>query len=83
VFYHSPNQKATAEKLIKKYNQENKYGSPIVTQVMPFKSFHEAEKYHKEYFKQNPEKPYCRFIISPKIRKIRKHYSDKIKNRKN
>ena len=82
VFYHSPNQKVAAEKLIKKYNQENKHGSPIVTQVMPFQSFHEAEKYHKEYYRQNLGKPYCRLIISPKIKKIREHYSDKIKNRR-
>jgi peptide-methionine (S)-S-oxide reductase len=53
--------------------------SPIVTQVEPFKAFYKAEDYHQEYFKKNPQQPYCRVVIAPKIAKLRAHYLQKLK----
>jgi peptide-methionine (S)-S-oxide reductase len=50
-----------------------------VTQVEPFKAFYKAEDYHKDYFKNHPEQPYCKLVIAPKIAKLRKHYWDKLK----
>jgi len=55
VFYHNFKQKATIEQLIEQINNAKIYGAPIVTQVEPFKAFHKAENYHKDYFKLHPE----------------------------
>jgi peptide-methionine (S)-S-oxide reductase len=50
------------------------WNDPIVTEIAPLKSFHEAEDYHKNYFVNNPEKAYCQIIINPKLKDIRKKF---------
>ena len=78
IFYHSVNQKKTAEKMIGELNNANVYKSPIITQIQPFTALYKAEDYHKEYFKRHPEKPYCRLIIAPKIAKLGDHHVSEV-----
>jgi peptide-methionine (S)-S-oxide reductase len=79
IFYHNNKQKAIAEKVIEKINRAKIWNAPIVTQIEPFKIFYQAEDYHNDYFKRNPEKPYCQLVIAPKIAKLRQHYREKLK----
>ena len=79
IFYHSEQQRATAEQVIKELNEEKIWDDPIVTQMEPFKAFYEAEDYHKDYFKRNLDQPYCRVVIAPKIAKLHKLYLSKLK----
>lgn len=72
IFYHTSEQKAITRKLIEELDNARMCDAPIVTQVEPFKAFFKAENYHKDYFKRNPEKPYCKLVIAPKIAKLRK-----------
>lgn len=71
IFYHTSEQRAIAQKLIEKLDNAKVYDAPIVTQVEPFKTFFKAEEYHKNYFKRNPDKSYCKLVIAPKIAKLR------------
>ena len=34
--------------------QQEKYDSPIVTEILPLKVYYEAEDYHQNYLKKNP-----------------------------
>ena len=68
IFYHSEEQKAAVEKAIKAL--QNKYEKPIVTEVTPASTFYEAENYHQDYFANNPDAPYCRAVIVPKLKKL-------------
>jgi len=79
IFYHSPEQKATAEKTIADLNAAKLWNAPIVTQVAPLTDFYEAEMYHQEYYANNPRAPYCMAVIAPKVSKFRKHYLEKLK----
>lgn len=79
VFYHTPQQKTTAEKLIRELEAEKVYDKPVVTTLEPFKAFYPAEEYHKNYFKKHPEQPYCQAVIAPKIAKLQKTYILKLK----
>jgi len=79
IFYHNQGQKAVAEKLIEELDNAEIWDTPIVTQVEPFKAFYKAEDYHKDYFKRNPQQPYCRLVIAPKIAKLRQKYREKLK----
>lgn len=79
VFYHSPEQKATAEKVIAELNAAKVWPDPIVTQVTPFEAFYPAEDYHQEYFAHHPDRSYCQIVIAPKVAKFRKHYLDALK----
>jgi peptide-methionine (S)-S-oxide reductase len=79
IFYHTPEQKATAEQTIAALNNARVWDHPIVTEVTPIEKFYEAEGYHQEYFANNPTQGYCRVVVAPKVAKFRKHYLDKLK----
>jgi peptide-methionine (S)-S-oxide reductase len=79
IFYHSPEQKAIAEKFIADLTAAKAYKDPIVTEVQPFTEFYSAEAYHQEYYVNNPNQGYCSYVIAPKIKKFRKQFADKLK----
>ena len=79
IFYHNPEQKAQASEIIREIKAAGVWKGPIVTQLEPFKAFYEAEQHHQEYFKNNPNQPYCRIVIAPKVQKFRQHYTQKLK----
>ncbi len=79
IFYHSPEQKATAEQVIREITEAGLWDRPIVTEVTPFDKFYMAEDYHQEYFKKNPYQGYCRAIIAPKVAKFRQKFVEQLK----
>ncbi len=79
IFYHSPEQKTTAEQALKRFTEAKLYADPIVTQIAPLTTFYAAEEYHQNYFERNPEQGYCRIVIQPKVLKFRKQFVDKLK----
>jgi peptide-methionine (S)-S-oxide reductase len=79
IFYHSPEQKETAETLISELNAQRLWNSPIVTEVEPIKDYYAAEDYHQEYFARNQSNPYCQAVAAPKVAKFRKHFLDLLK----
>lgn len=80
IFYHSEKQKETAEKVIRLFKEEKVYDKPIVTEVSEFSVFYPAEDYHFDYFENNPNQPYCQYVIVPKIEKFRKIFKDQLKD---
>jgi peptide-methionine (S)-S-oxide reductase len=79
IFYHGPEQKAVAEQVIHEMEMNKVWGKPIVTQMVPFNVFYQAEAYHQEYFKRNPYQGYCMAVIAPKVSKFRHKYLEKLK----
>ena len=79
IFYHNPEQKATAKKLSDELYKEEIWNKPIVTAVELLKVFYNAETYHKDYYKKHPKESYCQAVITPKIAKLQQHFIDKIK----
>lgn len=73
IFYTSEEQKRQAEEFIKKIQKD--YSTPLVTQILPLDKFYEAENYHQNYFNNNPNKPYCQAVISPKLKKFREKFA--------
>jgi peptide-methionine (S)-S-oxide reductase len=47
--------------------------------MVPLAAFYPAEDYHREYYKRNTGKPYCQFVIAPKLAKFRAHWKSKLK----
>jgi peptide-methionine (S)-S-oxide reductase len=79
IFYHSPEQKATAEEVIRELTAEKTFIDPIVTAVEPVAEFYPAEEYHQDYFENHPFQPYCAFVVSPKVQKFRKKFAARMK----
>jgi peptide-methionine (S)-S-oxide reductase len=79
IFYHNATQKELAEKYKKELNASGAWKDPIVTEISPFKTFYKAESYHQDYYNNNTNKPYCMFVIGPKLDKFEKVFKDKLK----
>jgi len=79
IFYHSPEQKATAGQVTAKVDAAGPWDSPIVTEVTAAGRFYTAEVEHQEYYQRNPYQPYCMMVVQPKVAKFRKHFIDKLK----
>ena len=54
-----------------------KFEEPIVTTIEPLETFYPAEAYHHDYYNQHQSAPYCAFVISPKLEKLRDRLKDK------
>jgi peptide-methionine (S)-S-oxide reductase len=78
IFYHSPEQRATAEQVIRELQAEGLWDDPVVTELTPFTNYYPAESYHQDYFNRNPYQPYCAAVIAPKVAKFRSKYLERL-----
>ena len=78
IFYLNNEQKNKAELYKEKLDKAGIWNKPIVTEITPFKKFYVPESYHQNYYNENMNKPYCSIVITPKIEKFRKIFSDKV-----
>ncbi len=69
ILYHNDAQKQAAEK--SKELAQWRFPRPIVTEIVPLTKFFKAEEYHQDYFRKNPNAPYCAVVISPKLEKLK------------
>ncbi|MBZ5724030.1 MAG: peptide-methionine (S)-S-oxide reductase MsrA [Acidobacteriia bacterium] len=79
IFYHSEPQRAQAEQLIAELAAGRVWRDPIVTEVLPAAAFYKAEDYHQEYFRNNPQQPYCTYVVAPKLKKFREKFAAKLR----
>jgi peptide-methionine (S)-S-oxide reductase len=79
VFYLDEEQKQKAEYYKTQLDKEKAFPKPIVTAIEPFRNFYPAEDYHQNYYNNNSEQMYCRFVIQPKLDKLEKVFANKLK----
>lgn len=79
IFYNNQEQKRLAQEYIAKLNQSGKYTKKIAVEVVPFKKFYPAEKYHQDYVKHNPEQGYVRGVSIPRYKKAITHFPELLK----
>ena len=70
IFYHNKTQKELAEISKKIVNASKLWKNPIVTEITKLNNYSDAEDYHNDYYKNNPNQPYCVFVIKPKLDKL-------------
>jgi len=69
ILYHNDGQRQVAEK--SKEQAQWRFPRPIVTEIVPLTKFYKAEEYHQDYFRKNPNVPYCAVVIRPKLEKLK------------
>lgn len=79
VFYHNKQQEDDVKSYISELENANKFENPIVTQVVPFEKFYEAEAYHQNYYAINPNESYTRAVTRPKVEKFEKEFKALLK----
>jgi len=78
IFYHDEQQKKAAEKIKSELDGKKSFKNPIVTEITAFDKFYPAENYHQNYYRNNPNQGYCRYVISPKLDKFEKTFKFKL-----
>jgi peptide-methionine (S)-S-oxide reductase len=81
IFYMDEEQKREATAFIKQLEVADPGGHPIVTEVVPFDVFYDAEDYHQQYFKNHAAEPYCQLVIEPKVEKLQKEFAALLKEK--
>jgi peptide-methionine (S)-S-oxide reductase len=79
IFYTSIKQKEVSLRVISDLDRQGAYPKPIVTEVKPLQKFWPAENYHQDYYDNNPNQGYCKYVIQPKLEKFRKVFKDELK----
>ncbi|OUX32259.1 MAG: peptide-methionine (S)-S-oxide reductase [bacterium TMED264] len=72
IFYHNNEQKEIAEKSKEYADNSDYWKNPIVTEITMLNNYSNAEDYHDNYYDNNPNQPYCLFVIRPKLNKLQK-----------
>jgi peptide-methionine (S)-S-oxide reductase len=79
IFYHNEQQQRFAQKFKDRLDKSDVFEDPVVTEISPLENYYEAEDYHKNYYNSNPDKPYCQFVIKPKLDKLNQLFGDKVR----
>lgn len=74
ILYNDNEEKKIITNYTEKINNDL-FDNKIVTEIKKLETFYKAEEYHQDYFQNNSNQPYCKFVISPKVTKARKELS--------
>lgn len=75
----SDEQRKEAEAFIEQLKKDEIFPDPIVTEIKPLDTFYPAEDYHRNYYANNKDKPYCQVVINPKLAKFKKKFAALLK----
>lgn len=79
IFCHSAQQHEQACAFIEKINVDRVWEVPVVTAVESLTSYFPAEDYHRDYYENNPQQPYCAMVVGPKLAKFRQTFASRLK----
>ena len=72
IFYHNEVQHKISQQSMDKVENSEMYINPIVTEISNLDIFYHAENYHQNYYRLNPNAPYCKVVIKPKLERFNK-----------
>ena len=70
IFYHNEVQQKISQQSMDKVENSEMFANLIVTEILPLDIFYPAEDYHQNYYRVNPNAPYCQVVIKPKLEKF-------------
>jgi peptide-methionine (S)-S-oxide reductase len=79
AFYKNPQEKKIIEAYMAALEESGVYQDPIVTEVIPFTKFYDAEDYHQDYERKNPNNSYIRQVSIPRLNRFKKNFPDYLK----
>ena len=80
AFYKNDEEKKIIESYIQALKDQNVYDdAPITTEVTKFEKFWDAEDYHQDYEKKNPNNSYIRNVSIPRLKRFKENFGDYLK----
>lgn len=81
AFYKNPEEKKIIETYMAALEESGMYQDPIVTEVTAFTKFYDAEDYHQDYERKNPNNSYVRNVSIPRLNRFKKNFPDYLKEK--
>ena len=81
IFAQDDEQRAAAQRVVREIEEAKLYPGRVVTEIAGADTYYPAERYHQDYFDNNPAQPYCMFVVAPKVAKFRKQYADRLRRK--
>jgi peptide-methionine (S)-S-oxide reductase len=79
IFYLNEKQRKIASYYKGELEKSGAWEHSIVTEISELGIYYKAENYHQNYFQQNKNQSYCKYIIQPKLDKFKQVFQDKLK----
>jgi peptide-methionine (S)-S-oxide reductase len=79
IFYQNVTEQQLAQKHKTRLGELNQYIKPIVTEIKEFEVFYEAEAYHQNYERLNPEQSYVKGVSIPRLNKFKEKFPELLK----
>jgi peptide-methionine (S)-S-oxide reductase len=76
VYAFNDQQAAEAQTAINGLQAE--FEQPIITRVLPFRTFRLNEETYLDYYYTDPSRPFCQNIVNPKLKELIKRFSKHI-----
>lgn len=76
IYTHDAEQERETRAIVKELAENDTFGAPIVTEIVPAPEFYPAEQYHQQYYERNSRQPYCQAMVAPKVAKLRSRYAE-------
>jgi len=76
IFFVDDEQQKAARTFIESLNKSKTLSKPVVTEVVPLVKFYDAEAYHQDYMKKNPNQPYIVAHDRPKLEDLKKRFPE-------
>lgn len=80
AFYKNESEKKIINDYISQLQIEKVYSAPIVTEVKSFKIFYDAEDYHQDYEKNNPNNSYILNVSVPRLKRFQAKFPELLKD---
>ncbi|SDL44156.1 peptide-methionine (S)-S-oxide reductase [Salinimicrobium catena] len=72
VYYFSSEDEKVVKKILEKLQPE--FEKKIITEVLPFKEFKPSRESLQNYYRKNPDAPFCKRFIEPKLKKVKNYF---------
>jgi len=79
IFYTDDAERDVAKAYIAQLDAAKVFEAPIVTELTKLDRFYPAEAYHQNYAATHASEPYIQFVAAPKVAKLKKYFSEKLK----
>lgn len=78
IYTFDENQLKTSKKILKEFQVDFK--NELITKVLPFFQFKASRESIQNYYQKNPQKPFCKVFIDPKLKLVLQHFSSSVKH---
>ena len=79
IFYSNDEQEKVVRASLQAAQDAQLWENPIVTEISPASELFVAEDYHHDYYQNNPDQPYCTYVVGPKVQKFKQLFAEYLK----